>query len=342
MKAAVIERRDVGGFAIREFPDPIRQPGEALMRVHSSSINRVDLYMRDCGAGITHELPLIGGVDGVGEIVECDPGGNLSPGMRVALYSNNFCGTCRYCLAGEQPLCTAANIAGEHRHGSFAEYIAMPEKCFLPLPDTVSYEDAGVLHSAYMTAFRMLFGKDTLLPGETVLVIGAGGGVAVACIQLAVLCGARVLVTSSTREKIAKAIALGADGGINYRSENVVQRVLELTGGEGVDMVIDSVGEATWADSLRSLRRGGRLVTCGATTGSNPPVEIQRMFIRQLAVYGSTGGNLNEMREVLKLAGSGRLKPVIDSRFSLDRIQEAFARLEAGDQFGKISISVAC
>lgn len=340
MKAAVIDHRDTDGFNVRDFPAPERKPGEAVMKVHASSVNRVDLYLRYSGAGITHELPLVGGVDGVGEVVECEPSSVLKPGMRVALYANAYCGKCRFCLDGDQPLCATLRIAGEHRHGCFAEYVSMPEHCYLPLPDTLSYRDAGVMQSAYMTAFRMLYGKRTLLPGESVLIVGAGGGVAVACIQLAVLTGARVIVTTSSEEKIAKSLALGAEAGINYKTEKVAECVMELTRGEGVDMVIDSVGEASWGQSLRSLRRGGRLITCGATTGSNPPVEIQRMFIRQLEVYGSTGASIGEFRDLLSLAGSGKLKPVIDSSYTLDNIKEAFKRLESGEQFGKVSVSV--
>jgi len=162
----------------------------------------------------------------------------------------------------------------------------------------------------------------------------------VACLQLARLAGARVIVTSSSDEKIARAIALGAAGGVNYRTEKVAQRVLQMTGGEGVDMVIDSVGEASWADSLRSLRRGGCLVTCGATTGSNPDADLQRMFIRQLAVYGSTGGSVDEMRQVVALFARGDFSPVIDRRFTLEQVHDAFDRLDRGEQFGKVVVTI--
>jgi NADPH:quinone reductase-like Zn-dependent oxidoreductase len=186
----------------------------------------------------------------------------------------------------------------------------------------------------------MLFGKKQLRPGESVLVVGLGGGVAVACLQLARLAGARVFVTSSSEEKLGRARALGAEGGVNYRSEPVAKRILEMSGG-GVDMVIDSVGEATWGESLRSLRRGGRLVTCGATTGSNPPVEIQRVFIRQLEIYGSTGGSLKEFRELLQVFNQGLLHPVIDSTYDFKDIHTAFDRLSRGEQFGKIAVTVS-
>lgn len=340
MRAALLDHRSGGGFGVRNVPDPVRRTGEAVMRVRASSLNRVDIYMRDSGMGITHDLPVVLGVDGVGEIEECDPHGRFRPGDRVALYSNAYCGQCRYCQAGDQPLCLRPAISGEHRDGCFAEYVAMPERCFLSLPDGLDFASAGVLPSAYGTAYRMLFGKRALMPGETVLVVGAGGGVAVACIQLAVLAGARVLVTTSTPEKLARAIELGAEGGVNYRSDPVAASILEMTWGEGADMVIDSVGEASWGESLRSLRRGGRLVTCGATTGANPPVEIQRMFIRQLEVYGSTGASIDEMRRLFSLVATGRVKPVIDSTFGLGQIGDAFDRLASGGQFGKVAIAI--
>ena len=194
--------------------------------------------------------------------------------------------------------------------------------------------------SAYLTAWRMLFGKKQLRPGESVLVVGIGGGVAVACLQLARLAGARVFVTSSSDEKLARAKSLGAEGGVNYRAEPVSKRILEMSDG-GVDMVIDSVGEASWGELLRSLRRGGRLVTCGATTGSNPPAEIQRVFIRQLEIYGSTGGSLAEFRELLEVFNRGLLHPVIDSTYELNDIHAAFDRLSRGEQFGKIAVTVS-
>ncbi|NVO07055.1 MAG: zinc-binding dehydrogenase [Rhodoferax sp.] len=171
--------------------------------------------------------------------------------------------------------------------------------------DGFHVSSAGALMVGHLTAWRMLFGKRALQAGETVLVVGIGGGVAVACLQLAKLAGARVLVTSGSDDKLARALAQGADGGVNYRTEKVAQRVLQMTGGEGVDMVIDSVGQASWADSLKSLRRGGRLVTCGATTGSNPGADLQRMFIRQLEVYGSTGGSIEEFRQLVALFARG-------------------------------------
>ncbi len=311
MKAAVLERRGVDGVSWREFADPKPAEGESVLRVVASSVNRVDLYMRDSGAGITHNLPQVMGVEAAGVIAEAEPGSGLKSGMKAVLYSEAFCGKCRYCLAGDQPLCESVKIMGEHRHGGFAEYIAMPSRSFFPLPDDADLVAAGALMTGHLTAWRMLFGKRTLKPGESVLIVGIGGGVAVACLQLAKLIGARVFVTSSSDAKIARAIDLGAEGGVNYGKGDVSKKILSMSDG-GVDMVIDSVGAASWSDSLRSLRRGGRLVTCGATSGSNPPADLQRVFIRQLEIYGSTGGSISEFRQLLDVFGRGLVKPVIE------------------------------
>jgi NADPH:quinone reductase-like Zn-dependent oxidoreductase len=337
MKAAVLERRGAEGVSWRDFPEPVPAPGESVLKVAASAVNRVDLYMRDDGRGITHVLPQVMGVEAAGEIVEAASGSGLKPGTKAILFSEAYCGKCRYCQAGDQPLCENVRIMGEHRHGGFAEYIAMPSNCFFPLPDDADLVAAGALMTGHLTAWRMLFGKRALQPGESLLIVGIGGGVAVACLQLAKLVGARVFVTSSSDEKIARAVTLGADGAVNYRRDRVSAAIQEMSGG-GVDMVIDSVGEASWGESLRSLRRGGRLVTCGATTGSNPPADLQRVFIRQLEIYGSTGGSIGEFRRLLDVFNRGLVRPVIDSTFAMADVRSALARLDSGTQFGKVSL----
>lgn len=337
MKAAVLERRGADGVTWREFPDPVPAPGESVLKVAASSVNRVDLYMRDNGSGITHTLPQVMGVEAAGEIVAAAADSGLKPGMKAVLFSETYCGKCRYCLAGDQPLCENVRIMGEHRHGGFAEYIAMPSRCFFPLPEDTDLAAAGALMTGHLTAWRMLFGKRALQPGESLLIVGIGGGVAVACLQLAKIVGARVFVTSSSDKKIARAVSLGADGGVNYRRDRVSVAVQAMSGG-GVDMVIDSVGEASWGESLRALRRGGRLVTCGATTGSNPPADLQRVFIRQLEIYGSTGGSVSEFRQLLDVFNRGLVRPIIDSSFAMADVRSALARLASGAQFGKVSL----
>ncbi len=340
MKAVVLEERGAQGLRYGAFADPAPVAGEAVMRVRAAAVNRVDLYMRDDGRGIRHELPLVLGVDGVGEIVEAPSGSGLTPGLPAILYPAGFCGDCRFCLAGDQPLCESVAYAGEHRHGTFAEYVAMPARCFLPLPDGLDPLQAATLPVAYLTAWRMLFGKRALGPGETVLIMGVGGGVSAACLQLAKRVGARALVTSSSAEKLAKAAELGADAGLDYTREPVAKRVLELTGGAGVDMVIDNVGAASWGESLRALRRGGRIVTCGATTGDQPPAELRRLFIRQLEIYGSTLGSVEELRRLLALVAAGELRPVVDSVLPLSEVAAAFERVAGGQQFGKVVLRI--
>lgn len=340
MKAAILETRGKDGLRIGDFDDPTPAPGEAVMKVRAGGINRIDLYMRDVGKGITHELPIILGVDGAGEIAEAPKGSPLKVGDPVLLYPMAFCGRCPACNRGDQPNCAKFDIAGETRHGAFAEYIAMPEKCFLPKPENISWEAAATMPVAYLTAWRMMFGKVPLEPAETVLIMGVGGGVSSACLQMAVMIGAKAIVTSSTQDKLTWAKEMGACHGINYRNEKVAKRVMEITAGQGVDMVIDNVGEASWGDSLRALRSGGRLVTCGATTGSHPSADIQRMFARQLAVYGSTLGGIEEFRALIDVVARGKIIPTIDQVFALDDIASGFDKMEQGEHQGKLVVRV--
>lgn len=342
MKAVYIDSHGSRESAkIGEFPAPERAPGEVLVRVRAAAVNRVDLYMRNSGAGITHTLPQVMGLDGVGEVVEAGPGSGLQSGQRVIIYPAAFCGRCEYCIAGEQPYCEAIAFAGEHRHGTFAEYVAMPAASVLPISDSLDFSTAAALPTAYLTAWRMVFTKGQVQAGQVVAVFGIGGGVAVATLQLAKLAGARVIVTSSSDDKLARAAALGADETINHVTENnVARRILELTGGRGADVVFDNVGEATWETSLRAVAKGGRVVTCGATTGGNPPADLQRVFVRQIQILGSTLGTVAEFRALLRVVEQRQIIPVIDRTFSLDEAREALDYLEKQQQFGKILLTV--
>lgn len=338
MKAIVLRRRGVSGAALGDMPSPPRPPGHVRLRMIAASVNRVDLYMRDSGAGITHELPLIMGVDGVGEVLEADPDSGLAPGRPAILYPYEFCGRCRACRAGDQPLCRSARIPGEHRHGTFAEEIVLPAASVLPLPEGADLDQAAVLGVAWLTAWRMVFGKAPAGPGQVVLVQGAGGGVAHAAAVLARMAGARVIAATAGAEKLAHFRSLGMEA-IDYR-EDVAGTVLALTGGEGADLVIDNVGDRTWPASLRALARGGHLVTCGATTGAHPSADLQRLFDRQISVHGSTMGSLEEFRRLIAAWGAGRFAPRIDSAFSLAETPAAFARLEDPARLGKILIRI--
>ncbi|MGH2341343.1 zinc-binding dehydrogenase [Segnochrobactraceae bacterium EtOH-i3] len=339
MKAIVLTVRGADGVALRDMPAPVCPPGHVRVRMRAASVNRVDLYMRDSGAGITHSLPLIMGVDGAGEVLEAPAGSALTAGDPVVLYPYEVCGTCRHCQAGDQPLCQSARILGEHRHGTFAEEVVLPAASVVKLPAGADLEGAALLGVAWLTAWRMVFGKAPAGPGQVVLVQGAGGGVSHAAVVLALMAGARVIATTTGVEKLAAFRALGADV-IDYRAGDVVKAVLALTGGEGADLVIDNVGAATWGSSLRAVTRGGHVVTCGATTGANPPADLQRLFVRQISVHGSTMGSLEEFRRLIRAWSEGRIRPAIDSVFSLDQVPAAFARLEDPARMGKILIRI--
>ncbi|WP_374467848.1 zinc-binding dehydrogenase [Ferrovibrio sp.] len=342
MQAIVLrDREGPGGAAYGSFERPQPQRGDVLVRLRAASINRVDVYMRRSGAGITHTLPQIMGVDGAGEVAEIhDPQSPLRLGQRVVIYPALACGHCRYCLAGDQPLCLHVRYTGEHRHGTLAEYVSVPAANVLPIPDGMDFHTAACLPVAYLTAWRMLFGKAQLQAGETVVIIGIGGGVAIAALQLARMAGARAIVTSRHVEKLQHAIALGATAGINSQTEDVPRRVLELTDGYGAEVVIDSVGGPGWGASLKMAARGGRIVTCGATAGSQPGADLQRVFIRQLQIFGSTLGSQDEFRQLLNAVTQAGLQPVIDRVYPLSQAVAALDYLESGEQFGKVVIDI--
>ncbi len=340
MKAIVLHQRGLDGVGLHDLPAPDCPQGWARVRMVAASVNRVDLYMRDNGAGITHDLPLIMGVDGSGEVIEAPGDSGLAPGDRVILYPYEFCGACQPCLAGDQPLCHSARILGEHRHGTFAEQVVLPTRSLVRLSPHADIQQAAVLGVAYLTAWRMVFGQMPAAPGRTILVQGAGGGVAYAAMQLARMAGTRVIVTTTGDEKLAHFRALGIEV-VDYLAQDVPKAVLRLTGDEGVDLVIDNVGERTWAGSLRSLARGGHLVTCGATTGAHPSADIQRLFVRQLSVHGSTMGGMDEFRRLIRSWENGGFVPLIDSNFDLADVPAAFTRLEDPARMGKILIRIA-
>lgn len=327
---------------VGERPRPIRQPGEVLVRMHAATLNRVDLYMRDSGAGITHQLPQIMGLDGAGVVEEVDATETwLKPGQKVVVHPGVICGRCEFCQRGEGVLCTRMSLLGEHRDGTLAEWVSVPASNVFPMPEGLSYVEAAALGVNHLTAWRMVFTKGRLQPWETVLIFGVGGGVSLAAMQLAKLAGAKVIVTSREAGKLERARQMGADLTIDSSTQDIAKEALRLTGGRGVDLVIENVGEAVWSAAMKSLVRGGRLVTCGATTGDQPPADLRRIFIRQLQIIGSTLGDFDEFRDLLALVERTELKPVIDSEYALADIHAALSRLESGQQFGKVAIRIA-
>lgn len=323
-------------------PVPDRRPGEVLVRVLGAGLNRVDLYMRDSGAGITHRLPQIMGLDGAGIVAACDDTETrLQIGQKVVIHPGIGCGRCAFCLRGEHVLCTSMRFLGEHCDGTFADYVAVPATNLFPMPDGYDFVEAAALSVAYPTAWRMVFTKARVAPSDTVLIFGIGGSVSLAALQLVKMAGARAIVTSRDAGKLVRAQALGADAVIHDGQQDIARTALALTDGRGVDVVIENVGQAVWPAALKSLVRGGRIVTCGATSGDAPSADLRRMFIRQLQVIGSTHGTFGEFRNLLEVCGRGVIRPVIESRFAFHEIHAALDRLDAAAQCGKIGLQVA-
>lgn len=323
---------------IGTLPRPIPGHGEVLVRLRASTLNQVDLYMRNSGAGITHQLPQIMGLDGAGVIESTEGDPAFTVGQRVLVHPGIACARCEFCLRGQDVLCTRYSLLGEHRHGTWAEYVALPARNVFPTPEHLSDLQAAALGVNHLTAWRMVVSQARLQPWETVLIFGVGGGVSLAALQIAQALGARTLVTSRHADKLERARTLGADIVIDSSREEVAKAVMSHTGGRGVDVVIENVGAAVWSSALKSLVRGGRIVTCGATSGDQPGADLRRLFIRQLQVLGSTLGSLHEMQDLLAFVTRHQLTPVMDQVFDMADVHAALDRLDSGLQFGKVGL----
>ncbi len=320
-------------YGDRPAPEP--GPGEVRIAVRAAALNRLDIFVRN---GIPHvPLPQIPGADGAGVVDALGAGvTGLTPGDRVLIQPGLFCGTCELCRAGEQSLCTTYRILGEHTTGTFAELVVVPARNVFPIPAGLSFEEAAAFPLAYQTAWRMIVGRAAVRAGETVLIHGAGGGVAGAAVEVALLCGARVVATSSGTEKTARLREAGAELVIDYTKEDVLQAVRAHTGKRGADVIVDTVGEATWMTSLKAAARGGRIVTCGATSGPNPKEEIRQIFWKQLSILGSTMANDREFRALYSAVASGRIRPRVDRVYPLSDAAAAYRHMEEGAHHGKI------
>ncbi|MCR4404600.1 MAG: zinc-binding dehydrogenase [Candidatus Acetothermia bacterium] len=336
MKAVVFhEHGDLSVLRYEEVPEPVIGPEEVLIRVRATSVNFLDIWVRRGLPGVN--LPHISGADVAGTIERVgERVQGLERGQRVIANPNLSCGKCEYCLAGEDSLCIHYKILGEQTDGGYAELVKVPAKNVIPLPEHVPFEEAAAAPLVFMTAWRALISRAGLRPGEDVLILGAGGGVATAAIQLAKLVGARVFVTASSEEKLEGAKRLGADFLINYKEVEFDKEIRRLTNRRGVDVVLDSIGAETWVKSLGSLAKNGRLVTYGATSGPNPQTEIRLIFWNQLRIIGSTMASTKELHEVLRLLWAGRLKPVIHRVMPLREAAEAQRLLEERKVFGKV------
>jgi NADPH:quinone reductase-like Zn-dependent oxidoreductase len=318
-----------------DAPDPIPGSNEALIRVRACALNHLDLFQRRGLERVAIRFPHISGADVAGEVVLA-PDGDYVTGQRVMVQPGISCGRCDACLGGRDNECPRYDVLGYHSDGGYAELIRVPLQNLIPIPDEIGFVEAAAFPLTFLTAWHMLITRAGLITGEDVLVIGAGSGVGQAAIQIARQHGARVFATAGTDEKIAKARQLGAADVVNHSIENVPARIRELTGGRGVDVVVEHVGAATWDRSLKCLARSGRLVICGATTGYDAKVDLRFLFGRQLSLLGSYMGRKSELLRAAQFLFTGTLKPVIDSTFHLSEAADAHRRLEARENFGKI------
>jgi NADPH:quinone reductase-like Zn-dependent oxidoreductase len=320
----------------------ISAPDEVLVRVRCAALNRLDLWMTGGLPNAKPSFPHVVGSDGAGEVEAVGPAaGRWRPGDRVLFNPGLSCGHCAACEAGEESLCSGYAILGEHLPGTVAEQVVLPAGNLARVPEGMSWSEAAGFTLVTLTAWRMLTSRARLQSGETVLIWGVGGGIGMAALQIAVLLGARTMVTSGSDAKLDTALRVGAAVAVNHRSADVVAEVRRETGGRGADVVVDCVGEATWTNSLRALRRGGRLVVCGATTGPQVSLDLRRLFWHQWSILGSTMGNRREFAEIVRLAHEGKLWPLVDSVVPLADGIAAYERMQRGEQTGKLVIEVS-
>jgi NADPH:quinone reductase-like Zn-dependent oxidoreductase len=342
MKAIVFEKH--GGPDVLRYTDtcePEPRSGEVLVRMHACALNRLDLWVRGGLPGVPIPLPHIPGSDIAGVVEKIGPNvANVKPGQKVVLAPGVSCGKCAACLAGNDNRCPQFTNLGYMIDGGCAEFVRCPEVNCFPYPESLSFEQAAAVPLVFQTAWHMLLTRAQLQPAEDVLILGAGSGVGSAAIQIAKFFGCRVIATAGNEAKLAKAKELGADEVINHKTQKIKDEVRRLTAKRGVDVVFEHVGTATWDDSVASLARGGRLVTCGATTGFDAKIDLRFLFSRQLSILGSYMGTKSEFAMVLKLVAAGRLKPVVDRTFSLKHCAAAHSYLESGEQFGKVVLLV--
>ena len=339
MKAVRIH--EFGGPEVLRFedvPDPKPRKDQVLVRVKACAMNHLDIWVRKGLPGVN--LPHILGSDVAGEVVETGEYiTGFQPGQRVLLVPMSFCNRCPYCTSGRQNQCPEFTVMGNRVDGGNCELIAVPAVNVIPIPESLDFNQAASVPLVFLTAWHMLVGRVGIRPGQTVLVLGAGSGVGIAAIQIAKLFHARVITTAGDEKKLEKARALGADHGINHYQQKISDEVRKITNKEGVDIVMEHVGPATWDESVRSLKPGGTLVTCGATTGPQASIDLRFLFSRQLSLLGSYMGTMGELHEVLKHVFTGKLRPVVDRTFPLKEVRAAHEYMEQSQMFGKIVLS---
>jgi len=341
----ITEFGEIDKVQIGELPKPTPGPGQALLKVKTAALNHLDIWVRKGRRGLTLKDPHVLGCDAAGTVEALGPnceGTDLQLGQEAVLNPGVSCMRCEFCLRGMQSECASFRIIGFQLEGAFAEYVAVPAVNLFPKPPNLSWEEAAALPLAYITAWRMLFERAKLLSGETMLIHGIGGGVAVAALQLSRMHGASAIVTSSSDEKLKRAREMGAVAGINYKNTpDVAAEVKKLTNGRGVDVVLDSAGAPTLPISMGSVRRGGRIVTCGITGGPEATINIQQLYWNHISFLGSTMGSMEDMRRLVKAAAEFNIKPLLCKVFDLSDGVAAMRRMESGEQMGKIVLRVS-
>ena len=331
-----------GGLEQIEYRDDLDDPAlhagtDVRVRITAAALNHLDLFTVSGLPGVTITPRWVLGADGTGAVESIGSDvTSVAVGDTVVINPGISDRTCEYCLAGEQPLCPRYSLLGEHRPGTMADYVVVPESNVLSVPANIDRAEAAAISLATLTAYRMLVTRAQLRAGERVLIWGIGGGVALACLQIAKLIGAHATVTSGSNEKLARARALGADETINHKEVDVGREIRARTGKRGVDVVVDSVGQASWSQSLAALGKRGRLVTCGGTSGPMVETDVRKLFWNQWSLLGSTMGNDAEYSAVIAHFREGRLRPVVDSTFPIAEGRRAFERLARREQFGKL------
>lgn len=344
MKAVAIDRYGGPDVArLLELPDPgSPRRHEVVVRMKAAALNHLDLWTSSGALGIDISFPFVLGADGAGEIEQVgDEAAHVRAGMAVLINPALTCGSCEWCGRGQESQCVSFRMLGEHVNGTFAERVRLPASNVFPFPAHLSFAEAAALGVTYITAYRMLFTQAALQPGESILITGIGGGVALSLLQLARPVAGRVFVTSSSDDKLDRAMKLGADEGINYVREDVGIAIRRLTSKRGVDVVADSAGGSSVDGSLRSLVKGGRLVISGATAGRHATIDLRRLFWNQLHVIGSTMGSDADVRGMLALVAEAGLRPIVDRAYPLAGAAMALAHLKAQDRFGKVVLEVS-
>ena len=325
-----------------DVPEPeLTGPHDVRVRIEAAALNHLDLFVLGGLPGVTITPPWVVGSDGTGVVERVGEAvTRVRPGETVVINPGTSCGVCEYCRAGEQPLCVQYRIYGEHLPGFCAEYAVVPETSVRAVPAEIPAAERAGFSLATLTAWRMVVTRAVVRPADTVLIWGIGGGVALAALQICRRIGARTWVTSGSDEKLARARALGADHTLNHHTQDVPRAIRAATGKRGVDVVVDSVGEATWQRSLASLGRLGRLVTCGGTSGPMVQTDVRKLFWNQWTILGSTMGTDAEYDAIVAELRAGRLLPPIDSVWPLSAGREAYACLASGAQFGKVVVRI--